>query len=68
VHGQVRERNERRTAQPVRPARIDLELPQNNPTSRVGATLQYVVLLDWMNYRIRDIRDFRHAKYISDGS
>ncbi|HEY4366134.1 MAG TPA: RNA polymerase sigma factor [Steroidobacteraceae bacterium] len=36
--------------------------PQN--TSDV---VDYVVLLDWSNGRIRSIRDFRYAKYITDG-
>jgi RNA polymerase sigma-70 factor (ECF subfamily) len=29
--------------------------------------VKYVVLLDWVNGRIRGIRDFRHAKYVTDG-
>jgi hypothetical protein len=29
--------------------------------------LQYVVLLDWVNGRVRGIRDFRYAKYVTDG-
>jgi RNA polymerase sigma-70 factor (ECF subfamily) len=29
--------------------------------------IQYVVLLDWTNDRIARIRDFRYAKYVTDG-
>jgi len=32
-----------------------------------SAAVQYVVLLDWLNGRIRGIRDFRYAKYVTDG-
>jgi RNA polymerase sigma-70 factor (ECF subfamily) len=38
----------------------------SNPADASEA-VQYVVLLDWVNGRIHAIRDFRHAKYITDG-
>jgi RNA polymerase sigma-70 factor (ECF subfamily) len=36
--------------------------PANTPE-----TIEYVVLLDWENGRICSIRDFRYAKYVTDG-
>lgn len=38
----------------------------SNPADTSEA-VEYVVLLDWVNGRIRGIRDFRHAKYVTDG-
>jgi len=38
----------------------------SNPQDASNA-VQYVVLLEWVNGRIRGIRDFRHAKYVADG-
>ncbi len=38
----------------------------SNPADASGA-VDYVVLLDWVNGRIRGIRDFRYAKYVTDG-
>jgi RNA polymerase sigma-70 factor (ECF subfamily) len=38
----------------------------SNPTDASGA-MEYVVLLDWVNGRIRGIRDFRYAMYVMDG-
>jgi RNA polymerase sigma-70 factor, ECF subfamily len=38
----------------------------SNPVDPSGA-VQYVVLLDWVNGRIRTIRDFRWAKYVAHG-
>jgi RNA polymerase sigma-70 factor (ECF subfamily) len=38
----------------------------SNPADTSDA-VQYVVLLDWVNGRIRGIRDFRYAKYVTDG-
>jgi RNA polymerase sigma-70 factor (ECF subfamily) len=38
----------------------------SNPADTSEA-VAYVVLLDWVNGRIRGIRDFRHAKYVTDG-
>ena len=38
----------------------------SNPES-VSDAVEYVVLLDWANGRIAGIRDFRHAKYVTDG-
>jgi RNA polymerase sigma-70 factor (ECF subfamily) len=37
-----------------------------NPADTCAA-VQYVVLLDWVNGRIRGIRDFRYATYVTDG-
>jgi RNA polymerase sigma-70 factor, ECF subfamily len=38
----------------------------SNPADTSEA-VEYVVLLDWVNDRIRGIRDFRYAKYVTDG-
>jgi RNA polymerase sigma-70 factor, ECF subfamily len=38
----------------------------SHPADTSGV-VQYVVLLDWVNGRIHRIRDFRHAKYVTDG-
>jgi len=38
----------------------------SNPQD-VSNAVAYVVLLEWVDGRIRSIRDFRHAKYIADG-
>jgi RNA polymerase sigma-70 factor (ECF subfamily) len=38
----------------------------SNPADTSEA-VQYVVLLDWVNGRVRGIRDFRYAKYVTDG-
>jgi RNA polymerase sigma-70 factor (ECF subfamily) len=38
----------------------------SNPADTSEA-VEYVVLLDWMNGCIHGIRDFRHAKYVTDG-
>ena len=38
----------------------------SNPAD-ASETVEYVVLLDWLNGRIRGIRDFRYAKYVTDG-
>ena len=38
----------------------------SNPADTSDA-VQYVVLLDWVNGRVRGIRDFRYAKYVTDG-
>ena len=38
----------------------------SNP-SDASATVRYVVLLEWVNGRIRGIRDFRYAAYVADG-
>jgi RNA polymerase sigma-70 factor, ECF subfamily len=38
----------------------------SNPAD-VSQAVEYVVLLDWVNGRISNIRDFRWAKYITDG-
>jgi RNA polymerase sigma-70 factor (ECF subfamily) len=38
----------------------------SNPAD-ISDAVQYVVLLDWVNGRIRGIRDFRYAKYVTDG-
>jgi RNA polymerase sigma-70 factor (ECF subfamily) len=35
--------------------------------SNLADKVEYVVLLDWDNGRIRGIRDFRYARYITDG-
>ena len=37
----------------------------SNPADASDAVV-YVVLLDWLDGRIRGIRDFRHAKYVMD--
>lgn len=38
----------------------------SNPADPAGA-VNYVILLEWVNDRIGTIRDFRHARYITDG-
>jgi RNA polymerase sigma-70 factor, ECF subfamily len=38
----------------------------SNPADE-SAAAEYIVLLDWVNGRIRGIRGFRYAKYITDG-
>jgi RNA polymerase sigma-70 factor, ECF subfamily len=38
----------------------------SNPANAAD-TVDYVVLLDWTNDRISCIRDFRYAKYVTDG-
>lgn len=38
----------------------------SNPADTSDA-VQYVVLLDWVHGRVRGIRDFRYAKYVTDG-
>ena len=38
----------------------------SNPADTSQA-VEYVVLLHWVNGRIRGIRDFRYAKYVTDG-
>jgi RNA polymerase sigma-70 factor (ECF subfamily) len=38
----------------------------SNP-AHTPETIEYVVLLDWENGRICGIRDFRYAKYVTDG-
>jgi RNA polymerase sigma-70 factor (ECF subfamily) len=38
----------------------------SNPVDASGA-VEYVVLLDWMSGRISGIRDFRYARYVTDG-
>jgi RNA polymerase sigma-70 factor, ECF subfamily len=38
----------------------------SSPTD-TAETVEYVVLLEWMNDQIRTIRDFRYAKYAMDG-
>ena len=38
----------------------------SNPADASRA-VEYVVLLDWVHGRIRGIRDFRYAKYVTDG-
>jgi len=38
----------------------------SNPADTSDA-VQYVVLLDWVNGRVRGIRDFRYAKNVTDG-
>lgn len=38
----------------------------SNPVDATD-TVDYVVLLDWANDRIGGIRDFRYAKYVTDG-
>lgn len=38
----------------------------SNPVDATD-TVEYVVLLDWANDRIDGIRDFRYAKYVTDG-
>jgi RNA polymerase sigma-70 factor (ECF subfamily) len=43
-----------------------LALLVSNPADR-GDTVEYVVFLDWRDGRISGIRDFRHAKYVTDG-
>jgi RNA polymerase sigma-70 factor (ECF subfamily) len=38
----------------------------SNPADTSG-TVEYVVLLDWSGGRIRGIRDFHYARYVTDG-
>jgi RNA polymerase sigma-70 factor (ECF subfamily) len=38
----------------------------SNPAD-TAQVVEYVVLLDWLNDRIDGIRDFRYAKYVTDG-
>jgi RNA polymerase sigma-70 factor, ECF subfamily len=38
----------------------------SNPADTSG-TVEYVVLLDWADGRIRGIRDFHYARYVTDG-
>jgi RNA polymerase sigma-70 factor (ECF subfamily) len=38
----------------------------SNPADTSG-TVEYVVLLDWADGRIRGIRDFHFARYVTDG-